>query len=63
MNTIFVAEKENKPILFFFSSISAPVARVTATDAAEGNGDLPRVEDGFGAIPDALSTDSEVVKR
>lgn len=41
----------------------APVVRVVANDVPEGNGDLPRVEEGIGAIPDALSTDSEVVQR
>jgi hypothetical protein len=49
--------------MFDMRFFADPVVRVVANDVAEDNGDLPKVEEGFGAIPDALSTDSEVVKR
>ncbi|KAI5069423.1 hypothetical protein GOP47_0015724 [Adiantum capillus-veneris] len=51
-------------LAFLFVHHHSPVVRVRAESAVEGNGDLPKVEEKVGgAIPDALSTDAEVVKR
>lgn len=51
-------------LAFLFIHHHSPAVQVRADSAAEGNGDLPKVEEKVGgAIPDALSTDAEVAKR
>eukprot|EP00249_Psilotum_nudum_P019531 c27299_g1_i3 orf=123-2591(+) len=51
-------------LAFILVHHDSPLTRVIAEDqTVEGNGDLPKVEEGFGSIPDALATDAQVVER
>ncbi|KAH7287413.1 hypothetical protein KP509_32G055000 [Ceratopteris richardii] len=51
-------------LAFVFVHHHSPDVRVRADTSAENNGDLPKVvENVGGAVPDALTTDAEVVKR